>query len=401
MRIILKILDRQNVMKKVRKKDVEFEFNTKTFEKEEEFDEIFEQEQEEDYKVDISEEKRIVNSKQYDFGVKYVVDLIKEGKIILDVPFQRKRIWQPKRSSVFIESLLLDVPIPPIYLAEDSKGKWLVIDGLQRLMSIEKYYDNVIGLIGITTLDKLEKMKYKDLPSNYKSRLDDSLLRVNVISNKSDPSIKYDIFMRLNQGAMTLNYQELRNCMFRGSFNDMLKELCASNKTFQQILKEKEPHKRYQDVEMILRYFAFSDNFEYDKCNHKYKINNYKGKMVNFLNDYLGQKQNVHSGVIDNYKLKFNETIKKVVEIFGVDQAFRDISTKNVRVYKTIADFIMLSVERMSENNVKDMKDKMPNILKSFLKKNRDLISNKTTDTVVVNERIDKWFKEMEKYVSF
>ena len=380
------------------KSEEEFKNKTIIIENEEENDEIFEQEIEEDYKVDISEEKRIVNSKQYDFGVKYIVDLIKEGKIILDVPFQRNRIWQSKRSSKFIESLLLDVPIPPIYLAEDDKGKWLVIDGLQRLMSIEKYYDNIIGLIGITTLDKLEKKKYNDLPSNYKSRLDDSLLRVNVISNKSDPSIKYDIFMRLNQGAMTLNYQELRNCMYRGSFNDMLKDLCLKNKTFQQILKEKEPHKRYQDVEMILRYFAFSDNLEY--VDNKYKIKNYKGKMVNFLNDYMRRKQEVSNDEIENYKSKFNETIKKVVEIFGIDHAFRDISTKNVRVYKTIADFIMLSVERMSEKSIKDIKGEMPNILKSFLKNNRALISNKTTDTSVVNDRIDKWFKEVEKYVN-
>ena len=94
--------------------------------------------------------------------------------------------------------------------------------------------------------------------------------------------LKYDIFMRLYRGAVTLNYQELRNCMYRGRLNDAAKELCAENTAFLRILRQKKPHPRYLDAEFIIRYFAFSDNVRKDADGNAY-LNGYRGKLVQYV----------------------------------------------------------------------------------------------------------------------
>ena len=118
--------------------------------------------------------------------------------------------------------------------------------------------------------------------------LKDGLLRVNVIKQGSHPDIKYDIFMRLNRGSVTLNDQELRNCLYRGSLTNLAKEL-SQNKDFQRILGLKKPHPRFIDVEYILRYFAFFRNV--NKQNNKIKIDGYSGSLKSFLSQYLEAKK--------------------------------------------------------------------------------------------------------------
>ena len=349
---------------------------------------------------DIKDKKRKLISAQYDFSLDFINQQIEKGKIVLDVDFQRNFIWKKDKSSRLIESVLLNVPIPPIYFAEDKDGHWLVLDGLQRLSSINKFYKDEYELSKLTILTDLNEKKYSQI-DKYKDQLDVGLLRVNVISKDSDPDIKYDVFMRLNQGAETLNYQELRNCLYRGSFNTALKDMCKTNKIFLEILNEKEPHKRYNDVELILRYFAFSDRIkknesELRNSDEKFFINGYNGRLVQFLNNYMEQNRDLNDSTIRSYEERFNSTIKKVLIVFGVKEAFRNIVSDNNRVYRTIADFVMTSFERLSEDYIKENKTRIKNELKDFLSNNEELISRKTTDKDVVNKRISNWFSRFE-----
>ena len=356
---------------------------------------------EESYKIDVPKEKRYLNTMSYDYSVQYLYDLMKKGKIVLEVPFQRKQIWKPEQASSLLESIIMNVPIPPLYFAEEENGSWLVLDGLQRLSSIKNYYDNEFALSKLEVLTELEKRKYKDLPPKAKSLLDDGMLRVNVIKKDSHRDIKYDIFMRLNRGAVTLNYQELRNCMYRGNLNDAAKELCKENSTFLEILKQKNSHQRYLDVEFIIRYFAFSDNIAKDEDGNVY-LDGYRGKLVQFLNEYMDLHKNCSLEEKQEYKKRFNETIEKIVIVFGTDKAFRDISTDNTKIYKTIADFIMPSFERMSKEYVELNKDLIYSRLVNFLKIDeiQDSISKRTSDKDIVNLRLRMWFKEFEDVIS-
>ena len=355
----------------------------------------------ETYEVDIPKEKRYLNTMSYDYSVQYLYELIKKGKIILEVPFQRKQIWKNDKASALIESIIMNVPIPPLYFAEEEDGKWLVLDGLQRLSSIKNFYDNEFSLNKLEVLFELNKKKYKDLPPKSRSLLDDGMLRVNVIKKDSHRDIKYDIFMRLNRGAVTLNYQELRNCMYRGNLNDAAKELCEENSDFLEILKQKKPHQRYLDVEFVIRYSAISDNIAKDSNGDVY-LEGYKGKLVQYLNEYMEHHKNCTLEEKRNYKDRFNSTIEKVVMVFGVDKAFRDISTDNTKIYKTIADFIMPSLERMSKEYVENNKGLIYKRLCEFLKLDdiRESLSKRTSDKDIVNLRLKMWFKEFEDAIS-
>ena len=353
------------------------------------------------YIIDIPKEKRYLNTMSYDYSVQYLYDLMKKGKIVIEVPFQRKQIWKPEQASSLLESIIMNVPIPPLYFAEEENGNWLVLDGLQRLSSIRNYYDNEFALSKLEVLTELNKIKYKDLPPKAKSLLDDGMLRVNVIKKDSHRDIKYDIFMRLNRGAVTLNYQELRNCMYRGNLNDAAKELCDENKVFLEILKQKKPHQRYLDVEFIIRYFAFSDNIAKD-ANGDVFLDGYRGKLVQFLNEYMDIHKDCSLKEKQRYKDRFNDTIEKIVMVFGTDKAFRDISSDNTKIYKTIADFIMPSFERMSKEYIESNKELIYTRLINFLRIDeiQDSISKRTSDKDIVNLRLRMWFKEFEDAIS-
>lgn len=354
------------------------------------------------YALDIPKENRFLNTTSYDYSVEYLYNLIKKGKIVLEVPFQRKHIWKNDKASMLIESIIMNVPIPPLYFAEEDDGKWLVLDGLQRLYSILNYYDNEFALNKVEVLEELQKMKYKDLPPKAKSLLNDGLLRVNIIKKDSHRDIKYDIFMRLNRGAVTLNYQELRNCLYRGNLNDAAKELCAENTIFLKMLKQKKPHQRYLDVEFIIRYFAISDNLAYD-AEGNIIISGYKGKLVSFLNEYMDKNKECSLEKKQEYKNRFNSTIEKVDIVFGEDEAFRDISTDNTKIYKTIADFILPSFERMPLNYVKNNKQDIYMRTKDYLSKSdtQERLLIKTSDKDVMNKRIGNWFEEMKDAILF
>ncbi len=362
---------------------------------------IFETE-EDSYSIDdIPKEKRYLNTVSYDYSVEYIYNLIKKKKIILEVPFQRQQIWKTDKSSALIESIIMNVPIPPLYFAEEENGDWLVLDGLQRLSSILNYFDNEFALTKLEVLKDLEKVKYKDLPPKSKSLLNDGLLRVNIIRKDSHKDIKYDIFMRLNRGAVTLNYQELRNCLYRGNLNDAAKELCSENEDFLKILGATKPDKRYLDVELVIRYFAISDNVRLND-NDEYELYDYRSKLVQYLNDYMDNHKDCTLEEKQIFKDRFNDTIEKVVAVFGHDNAFRDPTVESRKLYKPIFDFIMPSFERYDLQKLISDKQLILDAYKEFLSvtTNHDTISFRTSDKDMVNKRINGWFKILENALS-
>lgn len=254
---------------------------------------IFEKEQ--DNRVDIPKEERKLSTASYDYSVDFIVSLMtKENpKIILEVPFQRKFIWKSDRCSKLIESIIMNVPIPPLYFAEEEDGNWLVVDGLQRLNAIKTFYQNEYSLSNLEIIKELKGTKFKDLPSKPNSLLNNGLLRVNVIKYDSHPEIKYDIFTRLNTGAVSLNNQELRNCLYRGALIATAKKLVA-NPSVLKLLNLKKSHPRYLDVEFILRYFAFSEALALDENKSKYYLKKYKGSLKTFINDFMESKKNIN-----------------------------------------------------------------------------------------------------------
>ena len=185
---------------------------------------------------EIPREKRILRTQAYDKSVSDLISMMgaDSNDIILDPHYQRSYIWDNKRASLLIESILLNVPIPVIYVAEDDDGRWNVVDGLQRLNSLKRFFNNEFKLTGIEVLPELNRLQFSTLNAKAQRLLKNGIIRVIVILQESHPEIKYDIFLRLNRGAVRLSEQELRNCLYRGTFNSFIKEL-RKEKQFQKI----------------------------------------------------------------------------------------------------------------------------------------------------------------------
>ncbi len=194
----------------------------------------------EEYEIPISERKIITQPSEP--TISSLVDRIDKGKLEVRSFFQRQYVWerQPVIKSRLIESVILNVPIPIIYTAEDERsGKELVIDGQQRLLTFHGFKNNQFKLKGLTILKELNGYKFNDLSNandsvikelsgklgDLQDNFCDRPLRVVKILKESHPDIKFEIFERLNRGSTKLNDQELRNCIYRGNFNELLKKI--------------------------------------------------------------------------------------------------------------------------------------------------------------------------------
>ena len=349
--------------------------------------------------VDIPKEQRHLNTTSYDYSIEFLVSLMQgvRPKIILEVPFQRKYVWKDDKASQLVESIIMNVPIPPIYFAEEEDGRWLVIDGLQRLNSLLRFFQNEFALKKLGILGDLDKMKFKDLPPKAAGLLTNGQLRINVIKKDSHPDIKFDIFMRLNKGAVTLNYQELRNCLYRGPLNDLAKEIVKTNNDYLTILNLKEPHTRFLDVEFVVRYFALKETITLD-AEGNYIIENYNGRLVTFLNGYMALHKIITQEKLAQLNSSFTSMIQKVVQVFGLEEAFKNPLEEKAKVNKALADCIMLSFDFFAIEQLISKKDMIKQRLKELLEEDevfRNSISQRTSDKDVFNYRINKWIKEL------
>jgi hypothetical protein len=170
---------------------------------------------------------RKVITQPYDLVVESLSDQIKGGTIFLrplnDRPnFQRQYVWTDVLASKLIESILLNVPIPPCYLSQNDEFELDVIDGQQRLYSIYRFLDNQFALTPLEVLKEFGGKRFHELPTKTQRQLKTHTLRCVLITNESHPDIKFDVFERLNTNTVPLNAQELRNCVYRGALNSML-----------------------------------------------------------------------------------------------------------------------------------------------------------------------------------
>src|SRR5581483_7020675 len=218
-------------------------------------------------------------------------DRYRSGDLILDPIFQRRKVWDDGRSSRLIESVILEVPLPIFYLAENQNGQEEVIDGQQRLNALFRFLNNEYALKGLKALPILNGLKFKDLQKPIQRSIEKCSLRVITFKKESDENLRFVIFERLNTGAVPLNDQELRNCIYRGRYNTLLHKLAADGE-YMRVMGLKTPEKRMKDVEFVLRFAAFFHS-TYLK---------YKPSMARFLNEDMKTYQNISDEKADELK---------------------------------------------------------------------------------------------------
>jgi hypothetical protein len=356
--------------------------------------------EEDDGNIDeIPKGERNLRTQAYDMSISDIVAKIKDGDIVLDPDYQRNYVWDEKRSSLLIESILLNVPIPVIYVAEDDDGKWDVVDGLQRLNSLSRFFANEFKLKGLLVLSELNKSFYKDLNPKAARILRNGILRIILIFKESHPEIKYEIFMRLNRGAVKLTEQELRNCLYRGRFNDLLHDL-RDTKIVQKMLGLSEPDNRMADAEVLLRHFTVRGG--YDPATGK--IATYSGNMKSSLNHYMAKMRNVATSEAEVLKREFLSDAAKVDDVFGAN-AYRRINSDGSfddRPNRAIMDAVLTGVAPHSREAIRGKKTDIIELLKNLINDDKvfaEAITTRTSEKQRMEYRVHTFSRKLRNLI--
>jgi hypothetical protein len=192
------------------------------------------------------------------FSLRNILDLIDDRDLELAPDFQRNQVWKPRQKSRLIESILLQIPLPAFYFAEDVNGMMRVVDGLQRLSTVHGFVrGESFALTDLEYLDSVEGKYSAQLPAAMQRRINNAQIVVHVIDPTTPASVKYDIFKRINTGGSPLNAQEIRHCMSLDRSRQFLKR-CAGMLEFDLATGGSlRNHIRMDDREVVLRYCAF------------------------------------------------------------------------------------------------------------------------------------------------
>jgi len=289
-----------------------------------------------------------------DYNLQAVARLVSDGAIDLSPAFQRRDRWDVQRQSQLIESFLMNVPLPPIFLNEDDFGSYSIIDGKQRLTAVSDYMLDKFPLQGLDVFSEAEGLRFSELDRGLRMVLETrASLRAIIILRMSDPEIKYQVFQRLNTGGVRLNAQELRNVAFAGTFNDAIVEWAGSD-VFAGLLgiqsdldRERSAlWKQMRDVELVLRFFTLRENWSV-----------FSGSLVRDMNNFAGTHRQDNKKSLAALKKEFDASVAKVEVVFA-DTAFRRYNSDQGRhgnqVLASVYDAQMLALSAFELNDLKD-----------------------------------------------
>lgn len=273
-----------------------------------------------------SKERKVV-IQPYDYAVRMLMDMIIEGDLGLDPDYQRNYRWPDDKASRFVESILLNIPVPVFYLAEEPNGKFNVIDGQQRLTSLfrfmkpqelqglfpDKHIPELV-LCNLKVRSDLNGARLQDLNSTDRSALAKRPMRCVVVLNESDETLKFEVFERLNSGSAALTDQEVRNCLYRGSFNELIKKLAKNARFHELIALTGKSANTMKDVELVLRFFAYREMDENTK---------YADSYTEYLNGYMEDNREVSEARAAKMTEIFETTVDLIYDVLGPGTAFR------------------------------------------------------------------------------
>ena len=350
---------------------------------------------EDDGVLDLDEAREVIptNYEITAYGADYPVDALvsrlKSGDIRVptfgsidpekpdQVGFQRDFVWTKTQCDRFIESLLLGLPVPGIFLVKQDTGVLLVLDGHQRLRTLQTFYDGILAGREFRLSRVQERFagsRYKDLSPEDRRRLDNSILHATVVRQDhpaDDDSSVYQIFERLNSGGTVLQPQEIRVALYSGSFVTLLVELNL-DEAWRELFGK--PSKRLKDMELILRFLAL---FYFD--------GSYKRPMKGFLNNYMAGNRDLEIQSASEIRDLFLETTSAVLSSIG-PKAFKPKTAVNAAVL----DSVMVGVARRLTSGPVVSKDAMRAAFSGLMEQPDYLeaISKATADEEQVATRI-------------
>lgn len=321
-----------------------------------------------------------------DFTLFGIAQMWKDGDIVIP-DYQREFVWSVRQSSLLIDSFLCGLPVPPVFFYVDEHNKNLVIDGQQRILSVVFYFEGYFGkestqgkrqvfrLTGLDESNPYRGLRFEDLNDAAQRKLKQAVLRaVNIrqLSPVGESTSAYHIFERLNTGGTPLRPQEIRNCVFRGGFNKLLKK-ANQDKNWRSILGKHYIDKHQKDVELLLRIFALvGDSQKYEK------------PMKEFLNKAMTKHNNADTKKTKIFFEVFPEVTAQIVKTMGA-KPFHLRGPLNVSALDSVMSVL---IENYKQVDWGSLSSKYADLrgdddFQEYTKIN-------TTDTKVVSDRIDK-----------
>lgn len=362
--------------------------------------------------LEVPELKRKVYTEQGDPEIDSLYRKWKDGDLDIQPDFQRGFVWDITKASRLIESILLDIPLPVIYLSQEKDGREYVIDGQQRLTSFFSYFDGKLPdpllpfgkdfkLTGLNVFTELVGKYFKDLPKELQKKIRYYKIRTITFRKESEQDLKFEVFERLNTGSVSLNDQELRNCIYRGKYNDLLWEL-SEDKVFRELLGIKKPEKRMRDVELVLRFAAF--------CHSTYI--KYKPPIKRFLNNDMETYRFITEKDATELRTAFKNTISIIKSFLG-QHAFKRFYSGNKsqpdgywekkKFNASLYDILMDTFARVDKNKAMQHLDSIREAYVDLMTSDQQFIDSielSTSSTQAIHMRFTKWRSTLDSVFS-
>lgn len=266
--------------------------------------------------MDYQESRQEIILRKSDRSIKEIADWFSTGKLNTRPEWQRAYVWNRIRASRLIESLLLDIPIPAIYLAKKPDGYYDVVDGVQRVTTIQRFLNNEFALSEVARLTTLSGKRYNQLPEVIQNKIKENTIQILELSPHVTKKDLVHVFKRLNTGGVPLNDMEVRNCVWRGPMLELVEKLAVRDEFVKTIgVKRKDFSKRMEDKSFVLRFLAF----------HRFSwtFTGKDGGSIKALIDHFCETYyDAQSYNIREWEQKFITAINGAATVFG-EHAFR------------------------------------------------------------------------------
>lgn len=333
-----------------------------------------------------------------DLSLESIASMVDSSAIDVRPEFQRRERWSSAQASALIESFLLNIPVPPVYLAEEEFGQYSVIDGKQRITAISQFMRDDLQLTRLTRFEELESHRFSSLPPSLRNALQvRPYIRVVTLLRQSDPVVKYEVFHRLNSGGEPLNPQEIRNVIFRGPLNDLIMELSA-HPYLRSRLKIRDVrasgYRTMQDVEYVLRYFTLESIWM-----------KFSGDFRTSMDHFMSQNQHANQSFIRKHEEKFLRAIEACEKIWG-EYAFRRFDNGQWRnqTLGGLYDAQMVAVSWFKPNQIGRLVQRSADVLQATKELFEDAefdgaVRTATNNPARVSYRVDKVISMLNKLI--
>ncbi len=317
-----------------------------------------------------------------------------KGKICIDPDFQRNDVWSLRQKSELIESVIMGIPLPLIYLAENADGKLIVVDGRQRLTTFFEFLDNKFKLRNLKILKQINGMNLADLDNNiqysrYVTMIEDTQLVVQIIKYPTKDKVRFDIFDRVNRGGTPLNKQEMRNALYQGNATRLLNKL-SKMKSFIDATGGAISSKHMKDRYIILRALCFYLYWNGRMVDEKCKKIEYRSDIEEFLGAGMQLFNRISANQLHEIEQMFDDIMKRAYDCLGKD-GFRIPSQGKLRrpISMTLFETLFYYYTLFPENfNMSEIRNGIQELLKdeSYLKS----LQHSVDSSVNVKNRFEK-----------